>query len=324
MTTTRALCLGLLLGVVACKKQEAKVEPQTSGTAAAPAAKAVPFPLVEQRARLKTQVFAPTDPAPAPKPPTDVFELVRYRAPLGQNAAYVSVTKKQARGPAIVWIAGGMDWGIGDSAWAPAPRSNDQSARAFREQGIVLMLPALRGSSGNPGKNECFLGEVDDVLAAAEYLASRPDVDPQRIYLGGHSTGATMALLVAASSARFRAVFAFGPVADPRHYGEGGCLPANISDDELAPRVPLLSVGDIRTPTLIIEGADGNGDSIDLLRSRLRGAPVKIHILPGGDHFNVLAPGTEMLARQMLADAGPAPRIELDTAALSKQLAAGD
>jgi len=71
----------------------------------------------------------------------------------------------------------------------------DRFGRPVRKAGIAELYPALRGASGNPGKPECFLGEIDDILAAADFLARRPDVDPQRIYLGGHSTGGTMVLL---------------------------------------------------------------------------------------------------------------------------------
>ena len=37
------------------------------------------------------------------------------------------------------------------------------------------------------------------------FLAAQPYVDPARIYLGGHSTGGTLALLVAECSETFRA-----------------------------------------------------------------------------------------------------------------------
>jgi dipeptidyl aminopeptidase/acylaminoacyl peptidase len=50
-----------------------------------------------------------------------------------------------------------------------------------------------------------------------------------RIYLGGHSTGGTLALLVAESSDRFRSVFAFGPTDDIRGYGQEN-LPFPISN----------------------------------------------------------------------------------------------
>jgi dipeptidyl aminopeptidase/acylaminoacyl peptidase len=58
----------------------------------------------------------------------------------------------------------------------------------------------LRGGNDNPGRREGFLGEVDDVLAAADHLSKLPHIDPTQIYLGGHSTGGTLALLVAECS----------------------------------------------------------------------------------------------------------------------------
>jgi dienelactone hydrolase len=63
------------------------------------------------------------------------------------------------------------------------------------------MQPALRGSNGNPGRNECLF---DVVIAAARFLRERPDVDPTGVYLGGHSTGGTLALLAAESTDLFR------------------------------------------------------------------------------------------------------------------------
>ena len=81
-----------------------------------------------------------------------------------------------------------------------------------------MMFPSLRGGNDNPGTKEGFLGEVNDVLASADYLAREPSVDPNRMYLGGHSTGGTLVLLVAESTDRFRAVFSFGPVSDVSGY----------------------------------------------------------------------------------------------------------
>ena len=73
-------------------------------------------------------------------------------------------------------------------------RTTSRRARTARRESI-MMFPTLRGGNTNPGAREYLLGEVDDVLAAAEHLARLPYVDPQRIYLGGHSTGGTLALL---------------------------------------------------------------------------------------------------------------------------------
>jgi dienelactone hydrolase len=54
----------------------------------------------------------------------------------------------------------------------------------------------LRGGNDNPGTKEAFLGEVDDILAAALYLARQESVDSNGIFLGGHGTGGTLVLLV--------------------------------------------------------------------------------------------------------------------------------
>lgn len=271
-----------------------------------------PFDLRKTRLSHKTTIHNDaTDTSPAATPPADLFDVVHYAAPLGDQVAYVTPIRGEGRKPAVVWIAGGFDWGIGSSAWEPAPRSNDQSARAFRDAGIVLMLPALRGSNGNPGHNECFFGEVEDIIAAGAYLATREDVDPARIYLGGHSTGGTLALLTAESSDAFRAVFAFGPVASAMHYGQYGCMPSDASQREILVRSPIAAIETIRIPTFVIEGErDGNADSAIELEKWARDAPVKFLIVPDADHFSVLAPGSEVVARAILADEGPTPRFE--------------
>lgn len=255
--------------------------------------------------------------APPDAPPPELFDLVQYPAPLGEQASYISPVREGERRPAIVWIAGGFDWGVNNNAWLPASRDDDQSARAFRDAGIVLMLPSLRGSNDNPGRNECFFGEVEDVIAAAEHLASRPDVDPSRIYLGGHSTGGTLAVLVAESTDRFRAVFAFGPIHDPRSYGDMGCLPVDVRDEEAVVRAPIHFVDEITTPTFLIEGAEmSNGPAVEALFAARGTAPVQQVLVPGLDHFGVLAPGTEVVAQVILDDTGPHPEIHIDAATI--------
>ena len=169
--------------------------------------------LAQARQGFKTK---PTERGPAkeavPEPPPDVFRTVRYDSPAGKLAAYLTPDPKDGKKhPAIIWIHGGNCNSIDESLWHAAPASNDQTAAAYRKSGIIMMFPSLRGGNDNPGVREGFFGEVNDVLAAAEFLGKQPFVDPQRIYLGGHSTGGTLVLLVAECSDRFRAVFSFGP-----------------------------------------------------------------------------------------------------------------
>jgi dipeptidyl aminopeptidase/acylaminoacyl peptidase len=55
----------------------------------------------------------------------------------------------------------------------------------------------LRGENCMPGDFELFHGEVDDVVAAGKFVASQPGVDPKRVFVCGHSAGATLALFAA-------------------------------------------------------------------------------------------------------------------------------
>ena len=107
-----------------------------------------------------------------------------------------------------------------------------------------MMFPSLRGGNDNPGVREGFFGEVDDVLAAADFLGKQAFVDPQRIYLGGHSTGGTLVLLVAECSGRFRAVFSFGALHSAAWHQRQN-VPFDISSTrevELRVADPLVSV----------------------------------------------------------------------------------
>lgn len=241
---------------------------------------------------------------PVPVPPENVFRRVKY--PAGPREFWAYVTPDPADGrkhPAIVWLTGGDTNSIGP-VWWPASPDNDQTAAAYRQAGIVMMFPSLRGGNDNPGKREGFLGEVDDVLAAAAFLAAQPYVDPERIYLGGHSTGGTLAMLVAEVSPRFRAVFAFGPVADVRTYG-GHYVYHDLEDEqETRLRSPGYWLDSVRSPLFVIEGTEGNIDALRWMRSRSSNPLVSFVEVPGMTHFNILAPTNQVLAAKILASRG--------------------
>ena len=270
--------------------------------------------LTEARRGFTTHLRAQgKSPDPIPQPPAG-YELVRYPAPLGAFPAFVTTitSHKETRHPAIVWVAGGFDNSIGDTPWAPATPDNDQSARAFRDAGIVTMYSSLRGGNNNPGSIEGLYGEVDDVLAAARYLAARPDVDPQRVYLGGHSTGGTLALLVAESGGSFRAVFAFGPVATIDSYGPDD-LPFDLNDkQEVDLRSPVYYLNAIKCPTFVMEGTGhpGNGEPLHEMANRSANPLIHFYDLPGETHFSELAPITPLIAHTIRADSGPTVHID--------------
>src|SRR5207253_1872131 len=192
---------------------------------------------------------------PAPAPPPELFRLVRYDAPAGKLAAYLTPDPNDGtKRPAIVWITGGDCNSIDAGCWREGPPGNDQSASAYRKAGIVMLFPALRGGNDNPGVKEGFLGEVDDVVAAADFLQKQSYVDPERIYLGGHSTGGTLVLLTAECSDAFRAVFSFGPIDDVLGYGLTYNPFALTDPKELQLRSPARWLHSIRSPVFVLEG----------------------------------------------------------------------
>lgn len=265
--------------------------------------------LAEVRKGHKTPVSLPAARVlPLPMPPAALFSKVQYAAPGGPLAAYLTPAPADGkRHPAIVWLTGG-DTNSLDDFWAEGPVGNDQSASAYRKAGIVMLFPTLRGGNGQPGTREAFFGEVDDVLAAAEYLAALPFVDPHRIYLGGHSTGGTLALLTAAASDRFRAVFSFGPVSRIERYGSN-LLPVDFRTYpavEATLRSPVFWLSGIRSRVFVIEGSQAPGHLEDLeeLRRSTRNPLITFLPVQGTMHFSVLGPSNEVIARKIVTDTG--------------------
>ncbi len=258
--------------------------------------------LLEAREGLVTKVVKSGESfGAADSPAGDAFELIHYQSPAGNLAAYV--TKDPGDGqkhPAIVWITGGDNNSIGD-VWSPQSRGNDQSASAFRKAGIVMMFSSQRGGNDNPGRREGFLGEVDDVLAATDHLTGLPYVDPEQIYLGGHSTGGTLVMLVGECTDRYRAIFSLGPVAAAAQYG-GDYVYCDPSDKrELMLRSPLHWLHCVKSPMYVFEGASGgNWDAIELMEKRNTNPNIKFFKVPDHDHFTVIAPLAEKLAEQIV------------------------
>ncbi len=290
-----------------------------SGTASGPSTRK-PSSLVEARRGFKSQLRARQNAAEdVPEPPAKVFRLVRFDSPAGKLAAYVTPDRGDGqRRPAIIWITGGDCNSIGE-LWEDQDRSNDQTAAAYRKAGIVMMFPSLRGGNRNPGRREGFLGEVDDVLAAEKYLRGLSYVDPDRIYLGGHSTGGTLAMLVAESTDKFRAVFSFGPADDVSGYGPE-YLPFDTSKPrEIELRSPGKWLDSVGCPLYVLEGNRSPGN-LASLRNMARASTNPLnHFVPvrGVNHFSILAPINEVIARKILKDQGPKTNIAFTEADLN-------
>jgi pimeloyl-ACP methyl ester carboxylesterase len=281
----------------------------------------LPAVLSEARRGFVTRVSVPGAGAPYPAPPAELFVRSDYASDGRTLAAFVSPDPRDGeKHAAIVWLTGG-DSSTLDDFWSEGPADSDQSASAFREAGIVMMFPTLRGGNQNEGSHEYFYGEVDDVIAAGNQLAKLPYVDPGQIYLGGHSTGGTLVLLAAETTSRFKAVFAFGAVASIDRYPES-LLPGigAMSREEINLRSPVHWLNNISTPTWVIEGEESPGNLAELQSiCMLRSSP-QLHCVAvaGRNHFSVLAPVTRVLAARIIGAMGGRP-VNIDAADFAVQ-----
>jgi pimeloyl-ACP methyl ester carboxylesterase len=267
--------------------------------------------LAAARKGFQTRIVRPGgNRGPVESPPEELFSVVEYRSDIGAMPAYLSRIPEDGRlHPAIIWITGGFGNDIGD-VWSPQEPDNDQSASALREAGIVMLYPAQRGGNTSPGSDETCYGEITDILAAADFLTQQRGVDPKRVYLGGHSTGGTKAMLAAECSNRFRAVFALGAAAAVGDYGEENCTFEVGNRREFELREPIRWLSSLQTPLYLFEGSGGNIDALrDLRRRAERENNTLTHTieLQGLDHFSAILPVTQAIARQILADTGSGP-----------------
>jgi dipeptidyl aminopeptidase/acylaminoacyl peptidase len=153
--------------------------------------------------------------------------------------------------PAIVFLHGGF--GFGEDDW--------KMTRPYRDAGYVVLAPILRGENGQPGTFTLFYDEVDDALAAAEYLAKQPYVDSSRLFVAGHSVGGILAMLSAQASPRFRAAASFSGSPDQVLYCRYGFpkskIPFDVADPhEFQVRSPLAYAGSFKRPVRLFYGTD--------------------------------------------------------------------
>ena len=85
-----------------------------------------------------------------------------------------------------------------------------QIAERLASRGIAVLRVDDRGIGGSTGRETLESATTssfaDDTRAQVAYLRARREIDPQRIALIGHSEGASIAMMVASTDARIRAI----------------------------------------------------------------------------------------------------------------------
>lgn len=104
-------------------------------------------------------------------------------------------------------------------------------ASALNEAGLTVFTYDSRGCGGSTGEITFGAREQDDLASVVDELASRPEVDPDRIGAFGYSIGGATTILAAAKEPRIRAVAADSAWTTARSW-----LRPNFSDVFLHPR----------------------------------------------------------------------------------------
>ncbi|MBP9479732.1 MAG: prolyl oligopeptidase family serine peptidase [Sebaldella sp.] len=281
--------------------------------------------LATARSKFQTEIVDTSfvgDGEPA-TPPKEIFSLIKYPAKDGDMAAFLTPDPKDGKKhPAVIWLNGGYG-GIGndDFFWTDQPWENDQTGKAFREAGIVTMIPSFRGENNNPGKYEMFYGEISDLESAREYLAKIPYVDPERIYVVGHSTGGTKVLLGNEFSKGFRAAFSLGGIPDLKLRIERGemmvAIPFNQNNpEEFRLRSPRTFITSLHSPTFYFEGDQYYWSEFYEVQkiADKSNVPFYSYKIKNADHFNIISPVNELIAKKILEDTGEEVNIKFDKA----------
>jgi len=170
-------------------------------------------------------------------------------------------------------------------------------AAELSRAGLSVLLVDYRGYGGNPG-HPSERGLVADARAARAYLATRDDVDPDRLVYFGESLGAAVAVQLAVEQPPMALVLRspFVSLAEVGriHYP---FLPVGLLlRDRYA---SIEQVGGLRCPVLVVAGAED--EIVPWRQSRRLAAeipePKRFVLIPGADHNSL-----ELLAGQRMID----------------------
>jgi dienelactone hydrolase len=140
-------------------------------------------------------------------------EEVRVRTPAGLSLAGTLTLPSGRRGaklPAVVLITGSgpEDRDEASGLLSPEYRPFRDIADTLARRGIAVLRLDDRGVGGSDtGPVDATSADLaDDVRAAVSWLRRRPEIDPARVGLVGHSEGGIIAPMVAASDPRLRGI----------------------------------------------------------------------------------------------------------------------
>ena len=242
-----------------------------------------------------------------PRESLAAMKTIHYKSSDGlEIPAYLTVPKGvPAKGLPLVVFPHGGPWGR--DGWGYNPY-----AQFFANRGYAVLMPNFRGSTGygkkflNAGNGEWGRKMQDDITWGVKYLIADGTVNPNRVGIMGISYGgyATLAGIAFTPDLYKAAVDSAGPAnlitlleATPPYWEAARkqlfARMADLNTDGgkawLKERSPLNSVANIKTPLLVVQGANdprvnrAEAEQI-VIAMRDRGLPVEYMLAPDEGH----------------------------------------
>ncbi len=253
-------------------------------------------------------------------------EDISIKTPAGHSLGATLTKPKSASGrlPVAITISGsGLQDRDESLAGVSGYRPFRQIAEALAAKGTATLRYDDRGTGASTGNGASATSAdfADDVRYIVQYLRGRPDIDPNRIVLIGHSEGGMIAPMVAAGDSLLRGIVLMaGPAQTGRQIIEYQQRYAVESDTTIKPASreaalrqaraqldsvarnnawlrffldhdPLTTAARVRVPVLVLQGETDRqvtADQAPVLANAFRNArnpQVTVHVLPRVNHL---------------------------------------
>jgi dipeptidyl aminopeptidase/acylaminoacyl peptidase len=184
-------------------------------------------------------------------------------------------------------------------------------ADKLHDAGFTVFTYDQRGSGRSTGEVTFGAREQDDLISVVDYLASRSDVDAEKLGVFGFSMGGATALMTAAREPRLKAVVADSAWSEARRWMKPSVgavftrprdrfnalslkiaeLRTGIDLDDLR---PVAVIGRISPrPVMLTHGTADDVVMADESELNFGAAkePKELHLVPGAGHGDTIAPG---------------------------------
>ena len=246
-------------------------------------------------------------PAPGAQPPPEGLVPHEFASSDGLTIyGHLSLPPGPGPHPAVVVCTSGVGGALDDEG--RYVRVGEHAP--LRAAGFAVFTVDQRGTPGHGAdygaRVEMGGSDIDDLLAAARYLAGFPDIDPARLSILGTSRGAASALLALARDPApwHRAALLMGPydpalLVEAERVRPGTLLPADTKVNWGAlgeyfadlDGHPIRRLEAVRTPLLVVHGEDDEmipvAQAVHLVdRAYELGLPARLITVPGLGHDN--------------------------------------